>query len=117
MENKTAQIIGKNYEDSQLKEAMMEIKVEKVSKSSIHNHFAMCYKPFKERETTYYLHRKGIVGIDFVNDFYGNEIMLEFVKDGFYYSTRIKEFKTERSLALLISKFHLEIELLQNKPL
>jgi hypothetical protein len=93
----------------------MEIKYRKLNKHSNNNHFPTCYKTLKERETTYFFHIKGIVRVNFVYDFYGNDILLEFVKDGICYSTRIKKYKSERSLALLISKFHLGIELLQNE--
>jgi hypothetical protein len=71
--------------------------------------------PINSGKTTFYIHEKGIVGICFINDIYGNEVLLYFVKDMIEYNTRIKKFKSERSLALLISKFHLGIELLQNE--
>ena len=35
------------------------------------NHFPQCYMPLKERETTYFSHEKGIVGINFINDYFG----------------------------------------------
>jgi hypothetical protein len=93
----------------------MEINARKLKKCYYNNHFGKCYMPINNGETTFYMHEKGIVGICFINDVYGNEVLLEFVKDMIKYETRIKKFKSERSLALLISKFHLGIELLQNE--
>ena len=93
----------------------MEINARKLKKCYSNNHFGMCYMPINSGKTTFYIHEKGIVGICFINDIYGNEVLLYFVKDMIEYNTRIKKFKSERSLALLISKFHLGIELLQNE--
>jgi|AntAceMinimDraft_9_1070365.scaffolds.fasta_scaffold93047_1 hypothetical protein len=88
----------------------MEIKKRVLKTYSNNNHFPSCYMPLKERETTYFYHEKGIVGINFVNDYYGNKVMFEFIKDRICYSTRIKAYKSERSLALMVSKFHKLIE-------
>ena len=93
----------------------MEIKSIKLKKCHSNNHFGMCYMPINSGKTTFYIHEKGIVGICFINDIYGNEVLLYFIKDMIKYTTRIEKFKSERSLALLISKFHLGIELLQNE--
>jgi hypothetical protein len=93
----------------------MEIKSRKLKKCYSNNRFGMSYMPINSGKTTFYNHEKGIVGICFINDIYGNEVLLYFVKDMIEYNTRIKKFKSERSLALLISKFHLGIELLQNE--
>jgi hypothetical protein len=93
----------------------MEVEARILKKCYSNNGFAMSYMPLKSRASTFYMHEKGIVGICFINDIYGNEILLYFIKDMIEYSTRIKKFKSERSLALLISRFHLEIELLQNE--
>jgi hypothetical protein len=93
----------------------MEIKQTKLKKCYSNNHFGNGYSSLKSTNSTFYFHEKGIVGICFINDFFGNEIILKFVKNKIEYSTRIKKFKSERSLALLISRFHLAIELLQNE--
>jgi hypothetical protein len=92
----------------------MEVKGRILKKKYSNNGFGMSYMPIKSGAATFYTHEKGIVGICFINDIYGNEVLLYFIKDMIEYSTRIKKFKSERSLALLISRFHLEIELLQN---
>ena len=93
----------------------MKIDVKELKKCYSNNHFAMCYMPVDSGKSTFYFHEKGIVGISFIDDIFGNKIMLQFVKNNIRYSTRIKEFKSKRSLALLISKFHLSIDLMQNK--
>ena len=90
----------------------MEIKARKLKKDYSNNHFGNGYSPLKSDNSTFFFHEKGIVGVLFINDVFGNKIILKFVKNKIEYSTRIKEFKSERSLALLISKFHLAIELL-----
>jgi hypothetical protein len=88
----------------------MELKKRVLKKYSNNNHFPSSYMPLKERETTYFFHEKGIVGINFVNDYYGNKVMFEFIKDGVCYSVRIKAYKSERALAIMVSKFHKLIE-------
>ena len=88
----------------------MKIKKRVIKTYNDNNHFAQSYMPLKERETTYFYHEKGIVGINFVNDYHGNKVMFEFIKDNVCYSTRIKAYKSERSLALMVSKFHKLIE-------
>jgi hypothetical protein len=88
----------------------MEVKARVLKKHNSNNHFGMCYMPIDSGKTTFYSHKKGIIGISFINDVFGNKIILEFIKDEIEYSARIKEFKSDRSLALLVSKFHLEIE-------
>ena len=90
----------------------MEINQRKLKKGYSNNRFGNGYGPLKTDTSTFYFHEKGIVGVGFINDVFGNEIILEFVKNKISYSTRIKKFKSERSLALLVSKFHLAIELL-----
>jgi hypothetical protein len=74
------------------------------------NGFPYLFDPIESMETTYYKHEKGIVGIHFIDDYYGNKIMMEFIKESVYYSVRLKQYKGERSLALLVSRFHKLIE-------
>ena len=88
----------------------MEIKKRVLKTYNNNNHFPQCYMPLKERETTYFFHEKGIVGINFINDYFGNKVLFEFIKDGVWYTTRMKSYKSERSLALMVSKFHKLIE-------
>lgn len=88
----------------------MELKKRVLKHYNNNNHFPSCYVPLKERETTYYFHIKGIVGVNLINDYYGNKVLFEFIKDGVCYSSRIKAYESERSLALMVSKFHKLIE-------
>ena len=74
------------------------------------NRFPYVFNKIESMETTYYVHEKGIVGIHFYNDYYGNKIIMEFIKESVYYSVRLKEYKGKRSLALLVSRFHKLIE-------
>ena len=91
----------------------MQVKARKLKKYYSNNGFGMSYMPLKSGASTFYKHEKGIVGICFINDIEGNEVLLYFIKDMIEYSARIKKLKSERSLALLISRFHFEVELLQ----
>ena len=88
----------------------MELQKRVLKQYKNNNYFPSYWMPLKERETTYFYHKKGIVGINFVNDYYGNKVMFEFIKDSVCYSVRLKSYKSERSLAIMVSKFHKLIE-------
>ena len=88
----------------------MEIKKRVLKPYTNNNRFTYSCIPLKERETTYFVHEKGIVGISFIDDYFGNKVLLEFIKDGVWYAARMKSYKSERSLALMVSKFHKLIE-------
>jgi hypothetical protein len=88
----------------------MEIKKRVLKPYNNNNHFPSSYMPLKERETTYFFHEKGIVGINFIDDYFGNKVLFEFIKDSVCYTARMKSYKSERSLALIVSKFHKLIE-------
>tara|TARA_R110002126_G_scaffold139734_1_gene284553 strand:+ start:389 stop:673 length:285 start_codon:yes stop_codon:yes gene_type:complete len=88
----------------------MKLKKRVLKHYNHNNHFPCSYMPINDRETTYYYHEKGIVGIHFIDDIDSNKVLFQFIKDSICYSVRLKEYKNERSLALMVSKFHKLIE-------
>jgi len=94
----------------------MDIKKRKIKKHQSFNCFGLSWRPVNDGSTSFFQHRKGVVGIC-IGSFWRNEVevILSFVKDGYSYETGLKEYKSDRSLALSVSRFHKEIDKLESK--